>query len=96
VLWEIPGTLSADENGAPFFFRERNVAFDFAKVGLAHERAHVGRRVLRISDPELLDSLQKAVEELVVDGFLDEETRSAKADFALVGDARMNGCGDGV
>src|SRR5207248_333266 len=89
ALREILGTLSADENRAPFLSRELDVAFDFAKVGLAHERAHVGRSVLRVSDPELLRTLQKAVEELVVDGFLDEQARSAEADLPLVGEARL-------
>src|SRR5688572_9266455 len=90
ALREIPGTLSADENGAPFFSRELDVAFDLAKVRLADERAHVGRSVLRVSDPELLRPLQKAVDELLVDRFLDEETRSAEADLPLVGEARLN------
>src|SRR5687767_6664669 len=53
ALREILGTLSADENRAPFLSRELDVALDFAKVRLADERAHVGRSVLRISDPEL-------------------------------------------
>src|SRR5438093_1306024 len=62
ALREILGTLSADENGAPFLSRELDVAFDLAKVRLADERAHVGRRVLWISDPELLRYPQNAVD----------------------------------
>src|SRR5262249_46172764 len=90
ALRELPGTLSADENGAPFLFRELDVAFDFAKVGLADERAHFGRSVLWISDVELLRSFQKEVEELIVDRLLDEQTGSAEADLALVRETRLN------
>src|SRR5688500_2226061 len=90
ALREIPGTLSADEKGAPLLSRERDIAFDLAKVRLADERAHVGRSVLRVPDPELLRPLEKALDEVFVDRSLDEQTRSAEADLPLVGEARLD------
>src|SRR5437762_14312113 len=71
ALREILGTLSADENGAPFLSRELNVAFDLAMVRLADERAHVGRSVLRISDPVILSCSLKAGYTLLVCWFIE-------------------------
>src|SRR5262249_36518840 len=96
ALREIPRTLSAGEDGASLLFRERNVTFDFAKVSVGNERAHFGRSVLGVSDLQLLSARQKAVEELVVDRLLHEQTRSAKADLPLIGEARLNRSGDGL
>src|SRR5262249_28720337 len=96
ALGQTGRTVSARENGALLLLRERDITLDLAKVRLADERAHVGRIVLRISDPQLLGRPQEAVEELVVNGLLDEHPRAAEADLPLVGEARLDRGGDGL
>ena len=53
------------------------------KVLFRDERSHERVVIVRIADDQLLRAVDEAFDENVVDGFVDENPGSAKADFAL-------------
>src|SRR5207253_3250363 len=74
---------AATEPGA-LLLADLDVALDLAQLLLRDERAHPGREVHRIAHLDLLRPLHEALDEAVVEAFLDEDAGAGRADLTRV------------
>src|SRR5438093_1329568 len=78
-----PPTPSSPRCSSPALLSRGDVGEDLLLLALGHERAQARVLVERVARGELLRPLGELLHHLVVDGFLDQESRPGRADLAL-------------
>ena len=80
----IGGRLAAEQHLAALGLRDLDVRQHAIAVQHRGERAHLGRRVLRVADPDAAGEGEEPLEELVDDVLVDDEPARGDARLALV------------
>src|SRR5207248_5290176 len=88
------GSLAPERDLASFLLREIDVELYFPQLGLAHDRALFSFFIERVALFQLRCLFDESLDEVVVGGALDEDTRATEANLALVRERRTNTAGD--
>src|SRR5260370_19931474 len=78
------GRFPTEGGDTALFFGEVHVKFDLIELSLAHYRALLGFFVQRIANFQLRRFLDETIDEILVNGSLNEYSRTAQTNLALV------------
>src|SRR5262249_52524746 len=87
--------FAAERDLAAFFLGKIDIELYFIELRLVHDRALLSLLIERIPMFQLRCPFDETIDELLINRLLDENTRAAQTNLALVGERRAHAAGDG-